>query len=136
MSKIIFVDTSGFYALVVAQDDAHKKASEILTNAAKVKQSFVTTDYVLDETATLLHARGLSHLVPCIFNTVFNSQACSIVWMDQERFARTQAFFVKHIEHPWSFTDCASFIVMKEMKLSLALSKDKHFKQAGFTPLL
>ena len=136
MSKIIFVDTSGFYALLVKQDDGHHKAEEILHKAARDKQCFVTTDYVLDETATLLRARGLTHLTSRIFDTVFNSEACGVAWMDQERFMRTRAFFLKHVDHPWSFTDCASFIIMEEMKLSLALTKDKHFKEAGFIPLL
>lgn len=136
MSKPIFVDTSGFYALVVNEDDRHKKAVEILLNAAKEKQCFVTTDYVLDEVATLLRMRGLTHLTRLIFETAFNSRACSVVWMDQERFEQTQIFFQKHSDHLWSFTDCASFIVMKEMKLSLALTKDKDFRQAGFMPIL
>ncbi len=136
MSKTIFVDTSGFYALLVKQDDRHHKAEEILQKAAKDKQCFVTTDYVLDETATLLGARGLTHLTAHIFETVFNSQACRVVWMDQERFMKTQVFFLKHLDHPWSFTDCASFITMKELQLLHVLTKDKHFKEAGFVPLL
>jgi len=33
-------------------------------------------------------------------------------------------------------TDCISFVVMKEMGLSEALTADHHFEQAGFTILL
>lgn len=136
MSKPVFIDSSGLYALLDKQDNAHRKAIEILQKAAKNKQFFITTDYVLDETATLLCARRLAHLAVRMFETVFNSDACAILWMDQDRFMRTQTFFLKHVDHPWSFTDCASFIIMKEMKLSSALTKDKHFKEAGFLPLL
>lgn len=35
----------------------------------------------------------------------------------------------------FSFTDCASFVVMKERRLRKALTSDRHFKQAGFQPV-
>ena len=43
------------------RDPAHERATEILARAARTRARFVTTDYVLDETVTLLKARGLSH---------------------------------------------------------------------------
>lgn len=136
MKSPIFVDTSGFYSLFVKNDDQHEKAVKLLQNAAQSKQRFITSDYVLDETATLLHARGLTHLVSQLFDTIFNSQACTIVWMDQENFMKARLFFLKHSDHSWSFTDCTSFILMKNMQISSALTKDQHFKEAGFIPLL
>ena len=36
----------------------------------------------------------------------------------------------------WSFTDCISFVVMKEQGLVEALTTDRHFTQAGFKALL
>ena len=131
-----FIDTSGFYALLARRDSKHAKAEAILRNAAKKRFTFVTTDYVIDETATLLHAKGLSHILPELFDIVFESKACTIEWMDQDRFLKTRTFFLKHRDHSWSFTDCFSFVIMKELHLSEALTKDKHFKEAGFVPLL
>src|SRR5690242_11088138 len=66
-----FVDTSGFYALLVKRDRAHSPARQILERAAESGGRFVTTDYVLDETATLLKARGNGHLAKPFFETVF-----------------------------------------------------------------
>ena len=34
----------------------------------------------------------------------------------------------------FAFTDCTSFVVMKERRLRKALTRDRHFKQAGFLP--
>jgi predicted nucleic acid-binding protein len=48
----------------------------------------------------------------------------------------TKAFFRKHADHDCSFTDCASFVVMRELRLSQALTTDHHFPQAGFEALL
>jgi hypothetical protein len=132
----IFVDTSGFFSLLSPRDGAHTEAVEILQKAGQIKQAFVTTDYVLDETATLLKARGIGHLIEAFFETVSASRACRIEWMEPERFARTKAFFEKHLDHDWSFTDCFSFLIMRELKLKDALTKDLHFKEAGYSPLL
>jgi uncharacterized protein len=136
MNPKIFVDTSGFFSLLSPRDVSHKEAVEILKKAQRTNQLFVTTDYVIDETATLLNARGLGHLAGIFFNTVNSSHVCRIEWMDQERFARTQNYFEKHLDHIWSFTDCFSFLIMKELELRNALTKDRHFKEAGFSPLL
>lgn len=131
-----FVDTSGFYALLVKKERAHKRARQILRETARRKRSFVTTDYVLDETATLLKARRIGHLVADLFGIVFASTACKVEWMDPERFEQTREFFVKHEDQDWSFTDCFSFCVMHELRLGDALTTDRHFRQAGFNPLL
>jgi predicted nucleic acid-binding protein len=36
----------------------------------------------------------------------------------------------------WSLTDCLSFVVMRERRLTSALTSDHHFVQAGFRALL
>jgi predicted nucleic acid-binding protein len=136
MAGEIFIDTSGFYALLVRGDDRHDRARQAMRQAAKKKQRFVTTDYVLDEAATLLMARGGSGVIPALFESVSASKACRVVWMDAERFEKTKGLFIKNIANTWSFTDCFSFIIMRELRLREALSKDGHFKAAGFIPLL
>jgi predicted nucleic acid-binding protein len=136
MTGKIFIDTSGFFAILAKRDDVHAKAADIFKRAREQKVKFITTDYVLDETATLLRARGLGDLVPSFFEIVLAASVCRIEWMDQELFSSTVAFFNKHDDQEWSFTDCFSFIIMKQVHLSDALTKDGHFSAAGFVPLL
>jgi uncharacterized protein len=136
MAGEIFIDTSGFYALLVRGDDQHDRARHAMRQAAKKKRRFLTTDYVLDEAATLLMARGGSTVIPALFESVSASKACRVVWMDVERFEKTKGVFIKNIDRIWSFTDCFSLIVMKDLQLREALSKDAHFSAAGFIPLL
>lgn len=136
MSREVFVDTSGFFALLVKKDDRHKQARVILRNAGKRSIPFLTTDYVLDETATLLMARGHGHLLQGFFDSIFQSKACQVVWTGAANFHTTTEAFLKYYERGWSFTDCLSFQVMTERKLQKALTKDQHFQQAGFKALL
>jgi uncharacterized protein len=136
MANEVFVDTSGFYAILVRGDNKHAAAQRALRETRRRKRRFVTTDYVLDETATLLKARGLGHLLDPFFRTVDASRACTIEWTDSERFLDVRTFFLKHADQPWSFTDCLSFRVMTQLRLRDALTKDLHFQHAGFHPLL
>src|SRR5256885_1175002 len=136
MARETFVDTSGFYALLVRRDDMHERASGLLREAQRRRWTFVTTDYVLDETATLLVARGLGHLVEPWLGSTLGSQACAIEWTDPDDFRRVAAFLVKHVDQGWSFTDCLSFATMKAKRIRDALTKDHHFEKAGFVALL
>ncbi len=136
MANEIFIDTSGFYALLVQKDDRHKEATRLLKSAATQRRGFVTTDYVLDETATLLKARGHTALLQKYFDTIFSSSVCRVEWTDAECFQAVQTFFLKHLDQAWSFTDCLSFRVMKERRLRESLTKDEHFEHAGYIALL
>lgn len=90
---------SGFFSLLSPRDVSHKDAVEIMKKAKQTNQLFVTTDYIIDETATLLKARGIGHLTGIFFDTVNSSRVCRIEWMDHERFAKTQTYFEKHLDH-------------------------------------
>jgi len=136
MASETFVDTSGFYALLVEREEMHERAARILQQAQRRRAKFVTTDYVLDETATLLVARGFGHLVEGFLQSTLQSKACVVDWTSPEVFVRAAAFMAKHIDQGWSFTDCLSFQTMKARRLREALTKDEHFDKAGFKALL
>lgn len=135
-AREVFVDTSGFFAQLVQRDDRHRQAVRFLKQAAARRQVLVTTDHVLDETATLLRARGHGHLIPLWLDAVVRSSVYRVAWTDSLRFERVLAFFLKHDDQPWSFTDCVSFCVMSELNLREALTKDAHFTAAGYRALL
>jgi hypothetical protein len=132
----LFIDSGGFYALVSAESAPHADAVAIMEESRRGRRRAVTTDYVLDETATLLRARGLTKQLKEFLWLTEASQALSIEWMTPDRFAAARTFMLKHLDQEFSFTDCASFIVMKELRLIDALATDKHFRIAGFNPLL
>ena len=136
MASETFIDTSGFYALLVHTDSAHAAAVRWLAAARSRKARVVTTDYVLDETATLLKARGHGALVAALFEQLDRSEVCLVLSVDRDLFDRARAFFLKHADHAYSFTDCTSLMIMGERGIREALSKDAHFAEAGFRPLL
>jgi predicted nucleic acid-binding protein len=46
------------------------------------------------------------------------------------------SLYRQHADKAWSLTDCISFAVMREKRLTEAFTSDQHFQQAGFIPLL
>jgi predicted nucleic acid-binding protein len=136
VSEPLFIDTGGFYALVAAKSPAHQNAVAIMEESRRTRRRAVTTDYILDETATLLRARGLTKQLAEFFRLSEVTQALSIEWMTPDRCASARHFMLKHLDQEFSFTDCVSFVVMKELRLMDALATDAHFRIAGFNPLL
>jgi len=132
----LFIDSGGFYALVSPGSETHERAVAIMQAAARERRRAVTTDYIIDETATLLRARGLTQLLAEFFRLAEESQALTLEWTSPDRFAAARQFMLKHLDQEFSFTDCVSFVVMKEFRLTDALATDNHFRIAGFNPLL
>ena len=136
MGDETFIDTSGIYSILVRRDRMHGRAVAFMARAARDCRRFVTTDYVLDESVTLLKARGYGRLVAPLFESIDASTAIRIEWTTPERFRETRAFCLRHSDRTWSFTDCLSFVVMQSHGLPAALTSDTHFEQAGFRILL
>ena len=135
MEPELFIDTSGYFSCLVQRDDRHWEAAAILREA-RGHRRLVTTDYVLDELVTLLRARRLGHLVDRVFEITFSSRVCRVEWMDRPRFEVVREYLRQHADHAYSFTDCFSFCIMAQLGLDEALTKDEHFREAGFQPLL
>lgn len=135
-NREIFADTSGLYALVDRKDAHHPAARSVVERVLRAGQRLVSTDYVLAEAVNLANARAGSRIAIRVLDLIEQSAGIRIEWVGTPRFDLTKAFFRKHADHEYSFTDCTSFVVMRELKLSQALTTDKHFSQAGFEALL
>ena len=75
MNKLVLVDTGAWFALAVPSDPHHHRTSEWLTNAAA---PLLTTDYIVDETLTLLRARGERRRALEIGEAFFVGSLCEI----------------------------------------------------------
>jgi uncharacterized protein len=91
----------------------------------------VTTDYVLDETLTLLRSRrGLDAAIAFI-DKIRKSNSVRVYWIDEGVFERALDL-LRHSDHKsWSFTDCTSFALMKGLSVTEAFTFDRRFEEAG-----
>jgi predicted nucleic acid-binding protein len=132
----VFADTSGLYALVNRNDGNHAAAREAIEKILRAGRRLVVTDYVVDESVTLAKARGGALVAVRVLDFIERSLGIRIEWIGPDRFEATRAFFRKHVDHAYSFTDCSSFVVMRELRLDQALTTDRHFVEAGMEALL
>ncbi len=128
-----FVDTSFLLALVLRRD-AHSRVATTLL--ATLPGRFITTDYVLVETANGLCSAVLRPLVQPIIRLMREEPRIQIVQASQRLLDAGLWLFQERPDKGWSFTDCISFVVMREHDMTDALTSDHHFAQAGFKALL
>ncbi len=127
--KPVFIDTGGWFAALARRDKDHVAASDFLR---RWRGGLVTTDYILDETLTLIQSR-IDHATAVDFlDAVEHSSTLDLVFVAQEDYYKALDLFRRRADKRWSFTDCTSFTVMARLGLSHALAFDNHFQQAGF----
>ena len=136
MAREVFVDTSGLYALADHRDPARSEIRKCVARLINSGVKLVLTDYIVDESCTLAKARGGGNGALRLLEIVDRSDAFRLVWIGEERFGAAKSFFRKHADHGYSFTDCTSFVLMRELGIKDALTIDRHFIEAGFRPLL
>ena len=136
MARNVFADTSGLYALLNRNDAIHPYARVQLDQLIRAGKRLITTDYVVTETVNLANARGGRLVAARVLDLVEQSTGLRLEWIGPARFEEVKRFFRKHADHSFSFTDCSSFVVMRELKLTEALTSDRHFIAAGFKALL
>jgi predicted nucleic acid-binding protein len=136
MARSVFVDTSGWYALIDRNDTLHQLALSSLQALIDKRIHLTTSDYVVDETCTLAKVRAGALAATRLLDMLHQTTLLRWEWIGAERFARAESLFRKHNDQGWSFTDCASFALMRELRIDRALTSDNHFIAAGFEALL
>ena len=132
----VFMDSAGFLALWDVGDEHHAAAAGLQQKLISNHRRFVTSEYVVDETATLLLVRHSHAAATDFLDTIERSEALRLEWIGPERFHAASGLFRRHGDKEWSFTDCVSFTLMRELRIRDAFTTDHHFRQAGFAPLL
>lgn len=123
---MIFVDTGAWFASVVPSDSDHQNAILWLKNN---RESLLTTDYVIDETLTLLRARGETKRAIVLDEAFFSGKLATIYYLTENDINLTWGIFRNFCDKEWSFTDCSSKLVIEKLGIRKAFSFDNHFRQ-------
>lgn len=130
--KAAFVDTAGWMMLADASDVTHAAAAHFRDDWLARRGVLVTSDFVMDETLTLIRVRLGIEAAERWWEQVAGSPRLRWEWIDPTRAEKARQWFFRWREKSFSYTDCTSFVVMKERRIQTALTSDRHFVQAGF----
>ena len=125
---MIFVDTGAWYASLVPDDPDHARAVQWL---AANRSPLLTTDYVIDETLTLLRVRGERKRALLLGAKFFHNRLAEVHKITNNDLTLAWQIFEQFDDKNWSFTDCTSKAVMEQLNIKVAFAFDHHFQQFG-----
>ncbi|BCB96064.1 DNA-binding protein [Dissulfurispira thermophila] len=130
--KRLFVDTGAWYALVDKNDPDHKEALSFIKNN---KIPLLTTNFIFDETITLLRSRLGWSVAKEFGQRLKDSRFVSLISVEDEDEEKAWEIFLKYKDKDFSYTDCTSFAVMKRLKIDFAFTFDSHFQTMKFNAM-
>jgi uncharacterized protein len=129
----LFVDTWGWLVLADRRDPFNAQASRCYKECSESSGRVFTSNFVLDETFTLLFSRLSFEEARRFANGILDSPFIAVEQVTEPRFRRAFELRVKFSDKPKiSFTDLSSMVIMTELKLTDVLTADAHFSQVGF----
>ncbi len=128
----LLADSAAWVALYDRGDTYHVQAGTSLQRLADQKVTFVVTDYIVAETVTILLYRSGHRRALLCGDWLLHSPRVKLIWLDIDLWNAAWRLFKTYDDKGFSFTDCASFAVMRREKLRDAFTFDRHFEQAGF----
>ena len=128
----VFVDTGGWMACADRADPAYASCRAARDSALEAGQTLITTDFVVDETLTLIRFRLRLSAANAWWQQIDRSARVRWERVEHDRFETARHLFFQYRDKDLSFTDCTSIAVMRELKLTTVLTTDRHFHQMGF----
>ncbi len=129
---MIFVDTGAFLARSIARDTYHRDAQSGWKKIAESGERCITSNFVLDETLTLLGRRAGNRFAAEEGQRLYASKRLEILRPDETDETAALRWFTRLADQNVSFTDCVSFALMKRGRIKRVFGFDRHFRAAGF----
>ncbi len=127
----VSVDTWGWVTISSSREAYHREVRAFLTG---FHGHVYTSDYVLDETITLLYARypGQAEGAVREILTLVSQGHVSLERITDGRFTAARQLRLRYADKPGiSFTDLTSVVVMQERGITQILTHDAHFMHIG-----
>lgn len=132
--ECFLLDTVFIQALLNRHDQYHKQAIQLLPKLKTATEIWIT-EAILVEVGNAFSAfnrLGASRFI----NQCYQTPNMHVVSIDTDLLKQALHLYQNRLDKQWGLTDCISFIVMQKQQLTIAITADKHFIQAGFRALL
>jgi uncharacterized protein len=130
--KRVFIDTSGFYALLIVDDHNHARAEELFRVGEREGWRLVTTNAVVVEAHALFLYRSRPGRQNALrFLDTIESEPHDIVRVRTDDERKAIALIRTHRDKMYSLCDALSFVVMERLRIRDAISFDEDFRSYG-----
>lgn len=129
---MIFIDTGAFLARFVQRDQHHLDCTRAWDELRGSSMPCVTSNFVLDETFTLLARRTDYAFAAQRARSLLGARELRILRPGHEDERAALYWFEKYADQRVSFTDCVSFALLRANRINRVFGFDKHFALAGF----
>ena len=126
----VFVDTSGFLAILDADDTNHLKAKKEWNNIISTGANLFCNNYILVETFALIQYRLGMKAVRVLEEDIL--PLVHIEWIKEDTHKAGMSAFLSASKRKLSLVDCVSFETMRDLGLKVAFGFDSHFRDQGF----
>jgi predicted nucleic acid-binding protein len=134
-TRNIFLDTSFLFAWLNQEDKFHDQAMNLIQSCKDKHVCFCLTDYIIDEILTLVliktSKKKAVEIAEEIMESCHHDPSVRLIYIQEPLFAEAMKIFCEFKDKNWSFTDCTSYVVMKNYQISEGASFDKHFREFG-----
>ena len=131
----LFVDTWGWLTLRDRGERRHQDIAAVFESFQQSNAGIYTSDFVLDETFTLLFRRlpfAAARESMELLTAGVEEGSLILVPISGARFKAAQELRLRYQDKPAiSFTDLTSMAVMQEFEIGKILTEDGHFTQVG-----
>lgn len=137
-----FLDTSGLAAKYDSGGPLHSAAMAAFERLVRSGVRLLTTSLVMVEIGDYFSKAVNQPTALQIRKLLLASDRVQVVQVTPAHESAAWRMFERFAEKVWGMTDCVSFVVMKEHVVTKehgcrdAFTADRHFRQAGFAPLL
>ncbi len=126
----VFLDSSGFLALVNPRDTHHTQARAAWERLTKEGWRTFTSNLVVAETHALFLTRLGRDRATAFLRSILQSST-TIVRLSQQDEQHAQDIIFRYDDKNFSYTDASSFAVMERLRIGPAFTFDHNFAQYG-----
>jgi uncharacterized protein len=124
--KPVLADTS-YYVALLSETDAHHRVA--VDWSERLLGRIFLTEYVLVELGSALAAERSRGMFAPLVARLLAAPATVFIPASSTLFHQGLELFAARPDKDWSLVDCISFVVMKQRRLTDALTADHHFKR-------
>lgn len=127
----VFVDSSAFLSLEDPDEQSHEATTSALRELISSDAYLLTTNFVFDESYTLILTRLRRHRAVAWGESFRASKLIELVRVDEDHEQAAWELILSFKDKDFSYTDATSFAVARSLEINEALSLERHFREYG-----